>query len=181
MAPVTSRAAQFRVFAVALCAIVVLYPLYALQRNQLPLWWSTLKWQFFDRPGSGSLLNTGSTTYSMVHQWVSTDPWLLIGGFVAALLSLFSKRLRPFGVALLLQVVILIHGGYLPFFYVTAVVPFAAVCIAGTADSLWTTAGLSRVPRGSAAWPAVGTRPTSAGPRSCSRRWCSSATSCRSG
>ena len=168
-------------FAVALCAIVVLYPLYALQRNQLPLWWSTLKWQFFDRPGSGSLLNTGSTTYSMVHQWVSTDPWLLIGGFVAALLSLFSKRLRPFGVALLLQVVILIHGGYLPFFYVTAVVPFAAVCIAGTADSLWTTAGLSRVLRGSAAGRRAGTRPTSAGPRSCSRRWCSSATSCRSG
>jgi hypothetical protein len=147
-----SRAAQFRVFAVALCAIVVLYPLYALQRNQLPLWWSTLKWQFFDRPGSGSLLNTSSTTYSMVHLWVSTDPWLLIGGFVAALLTLFSKRLRPFGVALLLQLVILIHGGYLPFFYVTAVVPFAAVCIAGTADALWTKSDLSWVPRGPAAW-----------------------------
>jgi hypothetical protein len=146
-----SRAARFRVFAVALCAIVALYPLYALQRHQLPLWWSTLKWQFFDRPGSGSLLDTGSTTYSMFHQWVSTDPWLLIGGFVAALLCLFSRRLRPFGVALLLQVVIPIHGGYLPFFYVTAVVPFAAVCIAGTADALWTKAALSRLLRGPAA------------------------------
>jgi hypothetical protein len=146
-----SRAARFWVFAVALGAIVVLYPLYALQRHQLALWWSTLKWQFFDRPGTGSLLNTGSTTYSMFHQWVSTDPWLLIGGFVAALLSLFSKRLRPFGVALLLQAVIPIHGGYLPFFYVTAVVPFAAVCIAGTADALWTKAALSRVLRGPAA------------------------------
>jgi Dolichyl-phosphate-mannose-protein mannosyltransferase len=146
-----SRGARFWVFAVAVGAIVVIYPLYALQRHQLPLWWSTLKWQFFDRPGTGSLLNTGSTTYSMVHGWVSTDPWLLIGGFIAALLCLFSKRLRPFGAALLLQAVIPIHGGYLPFFYVTAVVPFAAVCIAGTADALWTKAALSRVLRGAAA------------------------------
>jgi hypothetical protein len=145
------RGARFRVFAVALGAIVALYPLYALQRHQLPLWWSTLKWQFFDRPGSGSLLDTGSTTYSMFHQWVSTDPWLLIGGFVAALLCLLSQRLRPFGVALLLQAVIPIHGGYLPFFYVTAVVPFAAVCIAGTADALWTKAALSRLLPGPAA------------------------------
>jgi hypothetical protein len=139
-----SRAAQFLVFAVALGAIVVLYPLYALQRHELPLWWSTLKWQFFGRPGSGSLLDSGSTTYAMVHGWVSTDPWLLIGGFVAALLALLSQRLRPFGVALLLQAVVLLHGGYLPFFYVTAVVPFAAVCIAGTADALWSTASRFR-------------------------------------
>ena len=147
----SSRAARFRVFAVALCVIVLLYPLYALQRGQLPLLWSTLKWQFFGRPGSGSLLNTGSGTYSMFHQWVSTDPWLLIGGFAAALLALGSRRLRPFAVALLLQAVVPIHGGYLPFFYVTAVVPFAAVCIAGVADSLWTKTDLSWVLRGSAA------------------------------
>ncbi|MGD0701579.1 MAG: phospholipid carrier-dependent glycosyltransferase [Trebonia sp.] len=146
-----SRAARFRVFTVALCVMVVLYPLYAFQRGQLLLWWSTLKWQFFGRPGSGSLLNTGSTTYSMFHQWVTTDPWLLIGGFVAALLALFSRRLRPFGAALLLQAIIPIHGGYLPFFYVTAVVPFAAVCIAGVADSLWAKTDLSRVLRGAAA------------------------------
>ena len=49
-------------------------------------------------PGSGSLLNTGSGTYSMVHSWVSTDPALLIGGFAAALLTVASRRLRPFGV-----------------------------------------------------------------------------------
>jgi len=32
---------------------------------------------------------------------------------------------------------VLVHGGYLPFFYVTAVVPFAAISIAGVADALW--------------------------------------------
>jgi hypothetical protein len=140
----TSPGGQLGIFAVTVCVIVALYPLYALQRGQLSLWWSTLSWQFVDRPGSGSLLDSGSTTYSMVHQWVSTDPWLLIGGFIAALLTLFSARLRPFGCALLLQVVILIHGGYLPFFYVTAIVPFAAVSIAGTADAIWS-APLSRL------------------------------------
>ncbi len=132
-----SARGQLGIFAATVCAIVALYPLYALQRGQLSEWWSTLSWQFLHRPGSGSLLHSGSATYSMVHQWVSTDPWLLIGGFIAALLSLFSARLRPFGAALLLQVVVLIHGGYLPFFYVTAVVPFAAVSIAGTADAIW--------------------------------------------
>jgi Dolichyl-phosphate-mannose-protein mannosyltransferase len=135
-APMSPRR-QIGVFAVTVCALVALYPLYALQRGQLSLWWSTLTWQFLHRPGSGSLLDSGSTTYSMVHGWVSTDPWLLVGGFIAALLTLLSPRLRPFGCALLLQVVVLIHGGYLPFFYVTAIVPFAAVSIAGTADALW--------------------------------------------
>jgi hypothetical protein len=143
----TSRAGQWWVFVAALGVIVALYPLYAIQRGQLPLLWSTLQFQFFNRPGSGSLLDTSSTTYSMVHQWVSTDPWLLIGGFVAALLSLFSRRLRPFGIALLLQVVILIHNGYLPFFYVTAVIPFAAICIAGVADVAWSSTGLPRALR----------------------------------
>ena len=146
-----SRAARLRVFALALGVIVALYPLYALQRGQLSLLWSTLRWQFFGRPGSGSLLNSGSGTYSMVHSWISTDPWLLIGGFAAALLTLASRRLRPFGCTLLLQVVVLVHGGYLPFFYVTAVVPFAAVCIAGTADSLWARADPPRLLRGAAA------------------------------
>jgi hypothetical protein len=145
------RAAQFRVFALALGAVVALYPLYALQRGQLSLLWSTLSWQFLHRPGSGSLLDSGSVTYAMVHQWVSTDPWLLVGGFVAALLALFSARLRPFGVALLLQVAVLIHGGYLPYFYVTAVVPFAAVCIAGAADALWSATVLPRWLPGAAA------------------------------
>ena len=116
------------------------------------------------RPGSGSLLDSGSTTYSMVHGWVGTDPWLLVGGFIAALLTLLSPRLRPFGCALLLQVVVLIHGGYLPFFYVTAVVPFAAVSSRGRR----TRSGRRPCP-GWAGWRLAsahapsGTRPISAG------------------
>jgi hypothetical protein len=133
------------VFAGTLVVIVLLYPIYALRRGQLSMLWAALKFQFLSRPGSGSLLDSGSQTYSLVHTWVTTDPWLLIGGFVAALLMLASRRLRPLAVGLLLQVVVLIHGGYLPFFYVTAVIPFAAVLLAGTADTFWATVDVSRL------------------------------------
>lgn len=38
---------------------------------------------------------------------------------------------------LLIQVVMAMTGGYLPFFYVTALIPFAALLIGGVADTLW--------------------------------------------
>jgi len=132
-----TRPQSLAVVAGTLVLIMLLYPIYALQRGQLSMLWSALKFQFLNRPGSGSLLNSSSYTYSLVHTWVTTDPWLLLGGFFAALFMLLSRRLRPFSVGLLLQIVILIHGGYLPFFYVTAVIPFAAVLLAGAADTLW--------------------------------------------
>jgi hypothetical protein len=131
------RVRHLLVFALTGCAIVALYPLYALQRGQLPLLWDTLWWQFFTRPGSGSLLDPNSGTYAAAHGWVSSDPWLLVTGFAAALALLLSPRLRPFAVALLLQIVVLVKGGYLPFFYVTGMLPFAALAIGGAADTLW--------------------------------------------
>ena len=132
------RGRRLLVFAATGCAIVAIYPIYALQRGQLSLLWSTLLWQFFHRPSSGSLLDTSSVTYSMVHGWVTTDPWLLVTGFIASVLMLGSRRLRPFAFALLLQVVVLFKSSYLPFFYVTAIIPFAALAIGGAADTFWT-------------------------------------------
>jgi hypothetical protein len=140
-----TRPQSLAVFAVTLVLLLLLYPIYAIQRGELSMLWATLKFQFLNRPGSGSLLNSSTYTYSLVHTWVTTDPWLLLGGFFAALFMLLSKRLRPFSVGLLLQIVILIHGGYLPFFYVTAVIPFAAVLLAGAADTLWAKIDVSRL------------------------------------
>jgi hypothetical protein len=131
------RVRHLLIFAVTCCVIVALYPAYALQRGQLPLLWNTLWWQFFTRPGSGSLLNPNSGTYAVAHGWVNSDPWLLVTGFAAALALLLSPRLRPFAVALLLQIVVLVKGSYLPFFYVTGMLPFAALAIGGAADTLW--------------------------------------------
>jgi hypothetical protein len=140
-----TRPQSLAVYAVTLGLIVLLYPIYAIQRGELSMLWATLKFQFLNRPGSGSLLDSGSYTYSLVHTWITTDPWLLLGGFFAALFMLLSRRLRPLSVGLLLQVVVLLHGGYLPYFYVTAVIPFAAVLLAGTADTLWTKIDVSRL------------------------------------
>jgi Dolichyl-phosphate-mannose-protein mannosyltransferase len=128
------------VFGVTWFVIILIYPIYALQRGQLTLLWSTLRWQFFDRPGSGSLLTSGSVTNTTFHSWLTTDPWLLSAGLVAAVLMLGSARLRPFAAVLLLQVLVLCKDSYLPFFYVTAMIPFAAVVLGGAADELWTRA-----------------------------------------
>jgi hypothetical protein len=128
------------VFALTLCLIVAAYPLYALSRGEWALLWSTLLWQFFDRPGSGSLLNSSSATYTTFHGWLAADGWLLSAGLIAALFMLGSARLRPFAALLLLQVVVLVKGSYLPFFYVTALLPFAALALGGAADVLWTRA-----------------------------------------
>ena len=138
--------------------IVALYPIYALQRGQLPLMWDTLWWQFFTRPGSGSLLDPNSGTYAVARGWVSSDPWLLIAGFVAALALLLSRRLRPFAVALLLQILVLVKGGYLPFFYVTGMLPFAALAIGGAADTLWDVADPDWLARRRGSLPAFARR-----------------------
>jgi hypothetical protein len=152
------RVRHLLVFAVTGCAIVALYPLYALQRGELGLMWQTLWWQFFTRPGSGSLLDPGSGTYAVVHGWVNSDPWLLVTGFVAALALMLSRPLRPFAVALLLQIVVLIKGGYLPFFYVTAMLPFAALAIGAVADKLWDAADPAWLARRRDSLPAIARR-----------------------
>jgi hypothetical protein len=152
------RVRQLLVFAVTGCLLVALYPLYALQRGELGLMWQTLWWQFFTRPGSGSLLDPGSGTYTVAKGWVNTDPWLLVTGFVAALTLLLAPRLRPFAVALLLQILVLVKGGYLPFFYVTGMLPFAALAIGGLADTLWDVADPEWLVRRRASLPALARR-----------------------
>ncbi len=152
------RVSHLLVFAATGCVLVALYPVYALQRGQLPLLWDTLWWQFFTRPGSGSLLDPNSGTYAVARGWVSSDPWLLVAGFVAALTLLLSRRLRPFAVALLLQIAVLFKGGYLPFFYVTGMLPFAALAIGGAADTLWDMADPDWLTRRRGSLPAVARR-----------------------
>ncbi|HTR95634.1 MAG TPA: glycosyltransferase family 39 protein [Trebonia sp.] len=152
------RVRHLLVFAVTGCVIVALYPVYALQRGQLPLMWDTLWWQFSTRPGSGSLLDPNSGTYAVARGWVSSDPWLLVTGFIAAIALLLSRRLRPFAVALLLQIVVLVKGGYLPFFYVTEMLPFAALAIGGAADTLWDVADPEWLTRSRGSLPAFARR-----------------------
>jgi hypothetical protein len=139
-------------FAAAWCVVVAVYPLYALQRGELGSLWTTLCWQFFNRPGSGSLLDSGTATHAAFHGWLTTDPWLLGAGLIAAVLALGSARLRPFAAVLLLQVVVLCKDSYLPYFYVTAMLPFAAICLGGAADALWAPAAPGRLTTSLTAW-----------------------------
>jgi hypothetical protein len=151
-------------FFVSFVVLVSSYPVFALLKNELfpgaghvSLSWA-LWWQVFGRSGSGSLLDPSSGTFSLARSWTTIDPWLLLAGAALIPVGLAVARLRPIAIALLIQVVMMCRGGYMPFAYVIALLPFAALLIAGTGDILWArraTWRLSVVPIGVAALAAV--------------------------
>jgi 4-amino-4-deoxy-L-arabinose transferase-like glycosyltransferase len=128
----------------AICiSLVLVYPLYAMIKNELfegpghvSLIWS-LKWQVLDRTSSGTVLDTHSATYGLVMQWMHSDPLLFVVGTLTAVPALAVRRLRPIAVASLIQVVMMVRGGYMPFPFVTAMLPFAALLLPGVVDAAW--------------------------------------------
>jgi hypothetical protein len=141
--PKSSRAWSMTVFGVAFSAMAFFYPLYAILKNELlegpghvSLVWA-IKWQLFERDGTGSVLDPSSVSYQTVHWWLQTDPWLLIAGTAAVIPALFIRRLRPLAFGMGLQVVMLLRSGYLPQPYVIALLPLAALLLAGVGDVLF--------------------------------------------
>ena len=139
-----TRAWNLGIFGVTYILLLLGYPLMAALRGELlpgprhvSLGWA-LWWQFAGRAGSGSPLNQRSGSAALVHFWLGLDPWLLGIGVALIPVALFVRRLRPIVFGLLLQVVVPLKGGYLPYFYVTAMLPFAAVLAVGVADAFWT-------------------------------------------
>lgn len=119
------------------------YILFAILKGELipgpdhvSLGWA-LWYQFIGREGSGSVFDPASDSYRLVHVWFALDFWLLWSGLAAAFAGLFVKKLRPFAIAVLLQVSIVFKGGYLPSPYVIAVIPFMSVMVAGVLEALW--------------------------------------------
>jgi hypothetical protein len=156
-----TRRWNFGIFFMTLILIVAVYPLFAVLRGELlpgaghvSLGWA-LWWQFFGRSGSGSLLDTHSGTYGLAHLWMSLDPWLLLAGSALIPLGLAARRLRPLALALLLQILVMVKGGYLPYFYVTAMLPFAAVLVGGVSDCLLNVGATSRQSRHARGNPAL--------------------------
>ena len=98
-----------------------------------------LKFQLFDRESSGSVFDGDSVAYDRVSGWLDTDAWLLAGVLLTPI-ALLWRNLRPVGVALAIYLVVLALPGYLPESYVIAVLPFAALAIAGTLELLSRTA-----------------------------------------
>jgi 4-amino-4-deoxy-L-arabinose transferase-like glycosyltransferase len=123
---------------------MLVYPLYAIIKSELVpgpghvSLWESLVWQLHGRKGSGSLLDAHSTTHAAVQSWLHIDPFLLGAGVLLIPVALGVKRLRAIAVCLIIQVLVLFRGGYLPFAYATALFPFAALIIAGVGDRLWT-------------------------------------------
>lgn len=120
------------------------YPLYAALKGELlpgPGHVSligSIVYQLYSRKGTGSIFTPDSVAHGTVMFWLSLDPWLLIGGLVIAPIALVRRRTRAVAVAYLIEILAMLRPGYLPNMYVTAMLPFAALIIAGTADALWT-------------------------------------------
>ncbi len=132
------------VFWGSLFGVVSLYILYALIKGELfpgsghVSLLSSLNWQLFGRASSGSVFEAGTGAHGLAMQWLHTDPVLFALGPMTAVAMLAVPTLRPIAVGLLLQVAMLLRGGYLPYAYVTAMLPFSALMLAGAADTACT-------------------------------------------
>jgi len=99
--------------------------------------WDGIAYQLVTRDGTPPLWQGGTAQLSTVMRWLTLDPWILAGGLAAALPALFVRRLRPAVAALALLALVGVTTGYLPAMYVVALLPFAALLIAGVLDRLW--------------------------------------------
>ncbi len=138
-----TRKWHLSIYLVTFAMFSAFYPLYAALRGELipgsghvSLLWAAW-WQLVGRAGSGFLLTSGTQANGLWNLWLGTDRWLLLTALLLIPTGLIIKRLRPFAFAVAIQAVLALHGGYLPFFYPTAVIPFAALLIGGVGDTLW--------------------------------------------
>jgi hypothetical protein len=137
-----NRKFSLAVFGSLFGSLVLFYPLYAALKGEflqgpghVSLLWAA-HWQVMSRPPTGSLLDLHSKSWGVVHVWTGLDPWVLLLGVLAIPVGFAVKRLRPVTLALAVQVAMTLRNGYLPFPYVIAVLPFAAVVTAGAVDAV---------------------------------------------
>ncbi len=121
----------------------LLYPLYALIKNEL---WAgpghvslqgAIQWQLFNRTGSGSIFDPGSTAHHVVVTWLDLDRWSCLLCLLAIVPGLLFKRTRAVALAFTIQVTSLLRSGYLPYPFVIAMIPFAVLTFAGVVDVVW--------------------------------------------
>jgi intracellular septation protein A len=138
-----TRRHTLMVFVIIGSLAVLYYPLSAVLKGELfegeghVSLIGAIKWQLFTRQGSGSVLDSSSGAHGILNLWLGLDYWLLGLGLALSLLAMFKRGLRPMVVALVIQAALMLRPGYLPYMYVIALLPFAALVIVGTADWLW--------------------------------------------
>jgi Dolichyl-phosphate-mannose-protein mannosyltransferase len=118
-----------------------------------------IRFQLFERASSGSVFDPHSLSRQTVDGWLSLDRLLLTAAAVATLPALVIRRTRAAAIAFAIQLAMIMRPGYLPALFVTGLLPFAALVVAGTGDALsrWRP---SRMPL---AGPAVALALTAAG------------------
>jgi hypothetical protein len=91
----------------------------------------------FLRQATGSVFDPHSVAHGTVMFWLRLDPWLLGAALLFSPIALALRNTRPIALALLIQVAMILRPGYLPAMYVTALLPFAALVVAGSAQQMW--------------------------------------------
>jgi 4-amino-4-deoxy-L-arabinose transferase-like glycosyltransferase len=131
------------VFAIVYGGLVGLYPLLAIIKGELipgtghVSLVSEIAYQLASREGTGSLLDVHSQTFQQAASWVNLDPWLTFSALAVMVAGLAIRRLRAIALAIAIQLAYMAKGGYVPYAYVTAVIPFAALLVPGVLDELW--------------------------------------------
>jgi 4-amino-4-deoxy-L-arabinose transferase-like glycosyltransferase len=128
-------------FVSGLGLIGAFYPLYAAIKGELlpgdghVSLIGALQFQLHERGGSGSAFTPGSNSNLLVHAWLYYDVVLPVAGVVAAVVALMVARLRAPAVgAVLLLLMAVRPGGYLPAMYVVQALPFFAILLAGVIE-----------------------------------------------
>lgn len=132
-----NRRYAFTIFGVLLSVLVAFYTLFAAIKGELlpgeghVSLLGTLSWQLFGREGSGSILDPSSDARGLLGFWLNIDPWLIGIGAVLTPLMFIRRHHRPFAVAMLIGIAMMLRSGYLPYPHIIALLPFAALAIAG--------------------------------------------------
>jgi len=130
-------------FVIGMVLVGASYPLYAMLKGELfpgadhVSLLGALEFQLHSRSGSGSAFAGGSGSNTLVNAWLFYDPVLPIGGVVAALLAVLTRRLWVPAVAVLMLVLVAVRpGGYLPAMYIVQALPFLAILLAGVTQGV---------------------------------------------
>jgi cellulose synthase/poly-beta-1,6-N-acetylglucosamine synthase-like glycosyltransferase len=152
----------------SLALIGLIYPLYATLKGELlpgPGHVSLIGTEvdmLFGRMTTGSIFDPHSVAHGTVSFWLWLDPWLLGAALLLSPIALLRRNTRAIAVAYLIQVAIIARPGYLPAMYVIALLPFAALIVAGSTHALWGfVAGhhpTHNGPSGQSRWQVIGSR-----------------------
>lgn len=123
----------------------MMYPLFAILKGELfpgaghvSLVDGQILFQLANRQGSGSIFDPASPAYQLAKSaWLGLDSWLPLGGLICLVLALLVKKLRGLVVALGVQVLVMLRGGYLPYPFIIGLLPFMALLIGGVTDAVW--------------------------------------------